>query len=61
MDTVTLAYGTKEEIEAEVVRHLQGLMDGGGYVLGSSTSIFQGIPPQNFLIMVETVHRYGRY
>ena len=34
---------------------------GGGYVLGSSTSIMDGIPPESFVTMVKAVHKYGRY
>jgi hypothetical protein len=30
-------------------------------VLGSSTSIEEGIPPENFMAMIQAVHKYGRY
>ncbi len=59
--TPLLAYGTKEQIEAVVKEYCQKLAPGGGYVLGSSTSIMDGIPPENFVAMVEAVHKYGRY
>lgn len=59
--TPLLAYGTKEEIEDLVKEYCEKLAPGGGYVLGSSTSIMDGIPPENFVAMVEAVHRYGRY
>ena len=59
--TVLLAYGTKDEIEARVKEYCIGLAPGGGYVLGSSTSIMDGIPPQSFVTMIEAVHKYGRY
>jgi uroporphyrinogen decarboxylase len=59
--TPLLAYGSKDEIEAKVKEYCVNLAPGGGFVLGSSTSIMDGIPPQNFVTMVEAVHKYGRY
>ncbi|MDP2984244.1 MAG: uroporphyrinogen decarboxylase family protein [Candidatus Latescibacter sp.] len=59
--TVLLAYGHKEEIEERVREYCVNLAPGGGYVLGSSTSIMDGIPPENFTAMTEAVHKYGRY
>jgi uroporphyrinogen decarboxylase len=59
--TALLAYGTKEEIEEMVREYCLKLAPGGGYVLGSSTSIMEGIPPENFVAMTEAVHKYGRY
>ena len=59
--TPLLAYGTREEIEEVVKEYCEKLAPGAGYVLGSSTSIMDGIPPENFVAMVEAVHKYGRY
>jgi uroporphyrinogen decarboxylase len=59
--TPLLAYGSIEEIDRLVQEYCVKLAPGGGYVLGSSTSIMDGIPPQNFAAMIEAVHRYGRY
>jgi uroporphyrinogen decarboxylase len=59
--TPLLAYGTPDEIEAEVKEHCEKLMAGGGWICGSSTSIMAGIPPQNYVAMIEAVHKYGRY
>jgi len=59
--TPLLAYGTKEEIEEKVREYCVEVAPGGGYVLGSSTSIMDGIPPENFETMVKAVHKYGRY
>ena len=59
--TALLAYGTKEEIEEKVREYCLKVAPGGGYVLGSSTSIMEGIPPANFVAMTEAVHKYGRY
>ncbi|MFN2166395.1 MAG: uroporphyrinogen decarboxylase family protein [Anaerolineae bacterium] len=59
--TVLLAYGTIDEIDEMVRTYCAGLGEGGGYVLGSSTSIMEGIPPQNFVAMTQAAHKYGRY
>lgn len=59
--TPLLAYGTDEAIMRDVKEHIKGLSYSGGYVLGSSTSIFDGIPPKKFLTMVKAAHKYGRY
>ena len=59
--TVLLAYGTVDEIQERVREYCVELAPGGGYVLGSSTSIMDGIPPANFVAMIEAVHKYGRY
>jgi hypothetical protein len=59
--TPLLAYGSKEEIEETVREYCMKLGPGGGWVLGSSTSIMDGIPPENFVHMTRAVHKYGRY
>ena len=59
--TSLLAYGSKEEITERVKEHCTSLAPGGGYVLGSSTSIEEGIPPENFVAMIQAVHQYGRF
>jgi uroporphyrinogen decarboxylase len=59
--TPLLAYGTQEEIEEKVREYCVNLGPGGGYVLSSSTSIMDGIPPENFLVVTQAVHKYGRY
>ena len=59
--TPLLAYGSKDEIDAKVKEYCTKLGPGGGWVCGSSTSIMDGIPPENFVAMIQAVHRYGRY
>lgn len=61
IETVLLAEGPKVKIEEDVKRHCNALKEGGGYILGSSSSIFDGIPPENFITMVKAVHKYGKY
>lgn len=60
IDTGILAFSAKDEIEKDVKEHIDKLADGGGYVLGSCTSIFEGIPPENYQHMVEVGVKYGR-
>jgi uroporphyrinogen-III decarboxylase len=59
--TPLLAFGTKEEVEEKVREYCLTVAPGGGYILGSSTSIMEGINPENFEAMVRAVHKYGRY
>jgi uroporphyrinogen decarboxylase len=61
LPTTLLAYGTKDEIEERVQEYCTRLAPGGGYVLGSSSSIETGIPPENFVAMIQAVHKYGSY
>jgi len=56
-----LAHGTPEDVERDVKEHLEVLMPGGGYVATSSHSIVNYIPHENFVAMVNAVHRYGLY
>ena len=61
IDTTLLAFGTPAEVEADVRHHLDKLKAGGGYVLSSSSSLFDGIPFENVVALIETVNRYGQY
>ena len=59
--TVLLAYGSREEVGEMVRDYCVRLGPGGGWVLGSSTSVMEGVKPENFVAMTEAAHRYGRY
>ncbi len=59
--TLLLAHGNVAGIEERVRVQCEQLGPGGGYVLGSSTSIMEGIPPRNFVAMTQAAHKYGRY
>ena len=56
-----LVYGTPEEVREDTKRHIEKLADGGGYVVSSSHSITDEVPPENYLAMVEATWEYGRY
>jgi len=50
-----------ERIEEAVRDHCARLAPGGGYVLGASGPITDGIAPQNVWAMVQAAHKYGSY
>lgn len=56
-----LAYGRPDEIAERVRQQCIAHASGGGYVLGCAPRITDGIPPENFLAMVQAIHRYGQY
>jgi len=56
-----LAFGTPEEVEAEVKGHLDRLAPRGGYVMATSHSVIDDIPPENFMTMIKVTHEYGKY
>lgn len=57
----TLPFGTKEDIIKETKECIKAAAPGGGYILSSSNTIANPIPASNFLTMVDTVFRYGKY
>ncbi len=59
--TLLLAHANSESVEECVRLQCEQLGPGGGYVLASSTSIMEGIPPRNFVAMTQAVHKFGRY
>jgi 5-methyltetrahydrofolate--homocysteine methyltransferase len=56
-----LAHGTPADVDADVKAHMEALKPGGGYVCGSSHSIVNYVPHENFLAMINAIHRYGQY
>jgi len=57
----TLTRGTPAEVKAEVKEKIKALAPGGGYLLGSSNSIPEYVPLENFEAMCEAVFEYGVY
>lgn len=57
----TLTLGTPQEVEEEVTERLREVAPGGGYCLGSSNSVTDFVPLQNYNAMREAVFRYGAY
>ncbi len=56
-----LSKGTPEDVEKDVIEHLKVMMPGGRYLFGSSHSIVNYIPIENYEAMVNALHKYGRY
>jgi len=56
-----LSRGTPKEVEEEVKRLIKEIAPGGGYCLGSSNSIPEYVPLENYKAMLESGLKYGRY
>jgi uroporphyrinogen decarboxylase len=56
-----LAKGTPEDVEKDVKKHMDVLKPGYGYIAGSSHSIVNYIPYENFVAMINAIHKYGVY
>jgi len=56
-----LMHGSPEEVERDVIEHAQVLMPGGRWVAGSSHSITNSVPHENFIAMINAIHRQCRY
>jgi len=56
-----LSYGTPDEVYADVREHLERLKPGGRYVLCSSHSIVDSVPPANFDAMIAAWREHGVY
>lgn len=56
-----LAFGTPEQVDAEVKEHLEKLMVGGRYILSTNHSIMNDIPIKNYDAMLNALYKYGIY
>jgi uroporphyrinogen decarboxylase len=56
-----LGRGTPEDVRAQVRERIAALAPGGGYLLGSSNSIPDWVPVENYAAMLEAAFEYGRY
>lgn len=56
-----LAYGTVEEVVANVRETLEIMMPGGGYCLAPTHQIQDNSPTENVLAMYEAARQYGTY
>jgi uroporphyrinogen-III decarboxylase len=59
--TWPLATGTPADVERDVLDHVEVLKPGGRWILGSAHSIVNYIPHENFVTMINTVHKHGWY
>ena len=56
-----LAFGTPDDVRADVRMHIDRLAVNGGYVVHSSHSIVDAVPHENLLAMVDEAKSYGRF
>jgi corrinoid protein of di/trimethylamine methyltransferase len=56
-----LVHGTPEEVEKDVIAHMEVLKPGGRYIAGSSHSVTNFVPHENYVAMLNAFHRYGVY
>jgi uroporphyrinogen decarboxylase len=59
--STTLSFKSEEEVIEETKACLEAAMAGGGYILSSSNSIHSAVRPQNYLAMLDTLRRFGKY
>jgi uroporphyrinogen decarboxylase len=59
--TWPLVQGSVGDVERDVRDHMDALKAGGRWVAGSSHSIVNYIPHENFIAMINAVHKYGTY
>jgi uroporphyrinogen decarboxylase len=52
-----LTRGTKEDVIKDVQEHIRRLSPGGGYTCSSSHDISHLVPVENFITMIETIHK----
>jgi len=57
----TLPFGTPEEVTEETIEVMRKASHGGGHIVSSSNTIGYPTSAKNFLTMVDTVHKYGKY
>ena len=53
-----LTRGTPMEVAEDSKRHLELLAPGGGYVLCSSHSVTDDVPPENYRAMIDAAHQF---
>jgi uroporphyrinogen decarboxylase len=56
-----LPFGTEEEVAISVKDTIEIAAPGGGYIICSSNSIHPGCRAENYVAMIDAVHRYGKY
>ena len=56
-----LVHGTPQDVEEDVKEHAEVLMPGGRWVAGSSHSITNFVPHENFIALINAYHRHCLY
>ena len=56
-----LTNGSEEEIKNAVMKAIDDVAEGGGYILATDTQIDDGCKFVNILTMIKTAREYGKY
>jgi len=56
-----LPYGSTKDVELEVRKRIIDLAPGGGFVFAPIHCIQAEVPPQNIVVMFETIKEHGKY
>ena len=56
-----MSYATVEEVVEETKQAIIKGAPGGGYILSSSNSIHASVKPENYMAMLDTLKKFGRY
>ena len=56
-----LTRGTPEDVRRMVKERIEKLAQGGGYCCGSSNTIANYVPVENYIALLEATEEYGRY
>jgi uroporphyrinogen decarboxylase len=53
-----LAYGTPDEVKADVEKNVDALAPGGGFIFATVHNIQSEVPPENIAAMLDSIGRY---
>ena len=56
-----LPFGTPKEVKDETKKLLDAFMPGGGFVFAAGHNIQSDVPPENVIMLFDTVREYGVY
>jgi len=61
IDVDLLSRGTTRQVIRETIQCIRQVSPGGGHILSSGNSISSSVKPENFLAMIQTAKKYGKY
>ena len=59
VDVDLLSRGTEGDVRRRTAQILEACAPGGGYACGSGNSITNYMPTENYVAMIETIHRFN--
>ncbi|MBW7934849.1 MAG: hypothetical protein H3C62_14820, partial [Gemmatimonadaceae bacterium] len=57
----TVLFGTPDDVRAAARERLRIAAPGGGYILSTACSVAPAAPPENILVLRESVEQWGNY